>query len=232
MIRSTVKQWAPELVTVYRYIINVPLLFQTREQIFSCIYKQNKWGGIESRSGKGASLVYTESVRKAILMWVDRLNVEVMLDIPCGDFFWMNYVNLPMSYIGADIVDEIVNKNRDIYSRHNRKFLRLDLISDKLPKVDLVFCRDCLVHLSNLDVLRALGNIKASGSTYFATTTFGQLDTNEDIPTGSWRPLDLTRAPFALPEPLERVNETPASVPPLDGYYNKEMALWRVEDIP
>ena len=37
-----------------------------------------------------------------------------MLDIPCGDFYWMKEVDLKdIEYIGADIVDELIKKNND-----------------------------------------------------------------------------------------------------------------------
>ena len=110
-----------------------------------------------------------------------------------------------------------------------RAFVRMDLLGDALRRVDLVFCRDCLVHHSSADVRRALRNIVASGSRYLLTSHFADRRKNAEILTGEWRPLNLTRAPFGLPPPdrviLEGCTEEGGR------YADKALALWRVEDV-
>ena len=77
----------------------------------------------------------------------------------------------------------------------------LDCTRDPLPAADLLFCRDCLVHLSFADIRRTLANLQASDISCLLTTTFPGAEANEDIVTGDWRVLDLERAPFHLPPP-------------------------------
>jgi FMN-dependent NADH-azoreductase len=74
----------------------------------------------------------------------------------------MNKMELPegMLYVGADIVDELIQSNKRKYPKHY--FRVLDITQDELPKVDLMMVRDCLVHLSDADVKKALTNIKRS----------------------------------------------------------------------
>ena len=79
-----------------------------------------------------------------------------MLDVPCGDFYWMRLVPLDVDYTGGDIVSDIVARNQAQYGDERRRFLRLDLLQDPLPAADLIFCRDCLVHLSNAHIRRAV----------------------------------------------------------------------------
>jgi hypothetical protein len=151
-----------------------------------------------------------------------------MLDIPCGDFFWMKTLELDVSYTGADIVGDVIEINERCYAGVRRRFVRLDLTRDDLPKADLVLCRDCLVHFSYADISRALANIRRSGSTYLLTTTFPDRTANEEIPTGSWRPINLQRPPLNFPPPLESIRE---------GYWSedhgrKDLSLWRIADIP
>lgn len=105
----------------------------------------------------------------------------------------------------------------------------MDLIGDKLPKVDLVLCRDCLVHFSFDDVFAALRNIVSSGSTYLLTTTFPEREANDDIRTGSWRPLNLERAPFHMPAPLRILNEGCTENGGI--YHDKSLAFWRIAEI-
>ena len=153
-----------------------------------------------------------------------------MLDVPCGDFFWMKSVDMgDVSYTGADIVEKLIAENSARYGGEKVKFRHLNLLQDNLPKVDLVFCRDCLVHFSKGDVRKALENICKSQSQYLLTTTFTDRTSNADIVTGEWRPLNLEVEPFNLAKPIEVINEDCTQA---DGIYqDKALGLWRVEDI-
>jgi hypothetical protein len=154
--------------------------------------------------------------------------IRSMLDLPCGDFYWMKHVDLQgIDYIGADIVSELITRNKQFESPHV-SFEPLDLLSSRLPKVDMIFCRDCLVHLSFKDVFVALENIVRSGSGLLLTTTFPRHRRNYDIRTGGWRTLNLELAPFGLPKPL-RVLEEGCTQP--GGYADKSLGLWRIADL-
>jgi hypothetical protein len=108
-------------------------------------------------------------------------------------------------------------------------FYKRNLIIDKLQKVDLVLCRDCLVHLSFTDIFSALNNIIDSGATYLLTTTFTSRSENRNITTGQWRTLNLEIPPFSFPSPLKIINERCTEG---DGVYaDKSLGLWRIEDI-
>jgi len=132
-------------------------------------------------------------------------------------------------YIGADIVHEIVQINNKKYTNKGINFQQLNLIQDNLPKVDLVFCRDCLVHLSFSDTLMALSNICKSNPKFLLTTTFTDRKENCDILTGQWHPLHLAREPFSLPQPIKLINEGCMEG---DGTYrDKSLGLWEIAEI-
>ena len=77
--------------------------------VFTQIYRTNKWGGNESRSGKGSSLAQTQQVRNALPGLLQAFRIRSMLDLPCGDFQWMKEVDLRgVDYLGADIVPELI----------------------------------------------------------------------------------------------------------------------------
>jgi hypothetical protein len=177
---------------------------------FTKTYKFNLWKGKESVSGPGSSIFQTKTIRQEIPLLVERLNVKTMMDAPCGDFHWMSQVNLPVDlYIGVDIVDELISINDSKYGNSTRKFVSLDITKDTLPQVDLILCRDCLVHLSFADSWLALRNFKRSGSKYLLTTTFPHVKKNRDITTNgtNWRPLNLQLPPYDLPNPLQIIDE-------------------------
>jgi hypothetical protein len=199
------------------------------EAVFTEIRRQKRWGDGDSVSGTGSDLQQTSVIRNELPALCRRLSIDSMLDIPCGDFYWMRQVDLSgIDYRGADIVPDLIDENRQ-YENANVHFSNLNLIRDPLPKVDLIFCRDCLVHLSFADAISALNNIVVSGATYLLTTTFTGRDKNKNIVTGDWRTLNLERSPFSLPTPLVTINEGCTE----DGgiHADKSLGLWKVEDI-
>ncbi|HMG93393.1 MAG TPA: class I SAM-dependent methyltransferase [Chryseolinea sp.] len=155
-----------------------------------------------------------------------KYEIKTFLDIPCGDFNWMRQVHFEnVKYIGMDIVKEIVQKNTEKYSDTDRSFDFGDITASEIPQSDLIFCRDCLVHLCYNDIHKAIANMKRSGSRYILTTTFSR-KTNYDIVTGDWRPINLCAAPFNWPEPMEIVSENEKG-----DNQDKAMGLWRLSDL-
>ena len=193
--------------------------------VFSHIFRRNAWEDEESRSGPGSNLIQTARVREALPGLLADFEVRSLLDIPCGDFFWMSQVRLDLEqYIGADIVAPLVEQNSQRYGNGRRSFAVKDITKDALPVVDLVFCRDCLVHLSFADIGRALARINESGARFLLTTTFVGREANRDIPTGVWRPLNLEKPPFELGPPLRLINEGCTEE---DGQHaDKSLGLW------
>jgi hypothetical protein len=140
----------------------------------------------------------------------------------------MNEVPLGVPYIGGDIVGDVVAENQRRYGSDRRSFIRVDIVTDALPQAHVVLCRDCLPHLSNADVLRALRNVRSSGASYLLTTTFDERRRNIDVITGFWRPLNLELPPFSLPKPIACIDEQC----PDPAYRDKKLALWRTSDLP
>lgn len=198
---------------------------------FTEIYRKNIWKGRESRSGEGSSLAQTEAIRREIPQLLLDLQIKTLLDAPCGDFHWFNKVNLCIEkYIGVDIVEAVIVSNRSKYGNVQRDFFCLNIVEDKLPQTDLVFSRDCLVHLSNAQALAALLNFKRSGATFMLTTTFTARDENVDLARKqTWRPLNLMLPPFNLPTPLRLINENCTEE---NGIYSdKCLGLWLLAEI-
>lgn len=222
------------LRNVYRILRNkynvYKLKLKSTEDVFTDFYRRNKWGGQVSVSGTGSDNYQTRLITRELPILLNDFNISTMLDIPCGDFYWMNSVNLKgIDYIGADIVRDLIQSNREKYKRDNVCFKNLNLIRDKMPRVDLVFCRDCLVHFSFDDIFLALHNICDSQSELLLTTTFTDRKDNYDIVTGQWRVINLEVAPFMFPKPLKIINEECTE---RNGIYkDKSLALWRIRDI-
>ena len=204
---------------------------KTTQEIFTTIYNDNHWKSSESVSGGGSELEQTNSVIKEINIILKSYSIKSILDVPCGDFNWMRFVDLAETkYIGADIVDKLILNNSNLYGINNQiDFKVINLITDKLPKVDLVITRDCLVHLSFKDIFTSIANIKNSGSKYLLTTTFINRHNNIDIITGNWRTLNLEIAPFNFPKPIALFIEN--CTEDNGNFSDKAMALYNIEDI-
>lgn len=229
VLKSLIKK-IPGAIFLYHRWIAFRYRFMSTESLFTRFYHQNHWGNEDSRSGPGSDITQTQALIDALPGVFSEWKITSMLDIPCGDFFWMQQVNLSgIKYLGGDIVGEMIDKNKKSYESDTCRFQKMDLVTDPLPAMDLVFCRDCLVHLSYANIRQALINIKKSGSTYLLATTFDGDRKNKDIITGEWRPIDLTAAPFGFPEPLLLIDEACTEG---DGIYrDKKMGLWKITDL-
>ncbi len=203
---------------------------RSHEAIFTeQLYHNNLWPVQRSISGPGSDLAHTTTIRKELPNLVAQLRVSSILDIPCGDFNWMERVNLgSCKYIGADVVEELVSRNNQQYASNGRKFIKLNIINDQLPTVDLILCRDLFVHLSYSDIVKALNNIRKSRSKFFITTSHLLMTKNHDILTGQYRPINLLLRPFSFPKPIRMIYEDV-----LEGETNtgKTLSLWKVSDI-
>lgn len=198
--------------------------------VFGEIYRRNLWGSRESRSGTGSTLESTRRVREYLPDLVQRLGVKTLIDVPCGDFYWMKTIDLGCDYLGIDVVDEVVTDNTQRYAERNRKFLRRDVRDENVPRGDLILSRDLLVHFSFADIFRALNVFLRSETRWLLATTFIHREENIDIQTGDWRPLNLQIHPFNFPEPTELLIEGSDEA---DGLFSdKALALWPLKNLP
>jgi hypothetical protein len=194
------------------------------EKVFSRIYKKNDWRNSETRSGACSTHAKTAAMRKQLPAFLADLNIKSILDAPCGDFHWMRLVDLGVEkYIGVDIVADLVAHNRRMYGSPVREFRVLDITTDELPAVDLILCRDCLIHLSFELIHAAIANFKKSGSQYLLTTTHAEIPKNTDIVPGNCFMINLQLPPFNFPPPLKSIPEEPQN--------GRRLALWRLRDL-
>lgn len=200
------------------------------ENIFTPMFGVDQKDPFASSSGSGSNLMQTAVIRKEIPKLIRQLDIKTVLDAPCGDFFWMQTVDLCVEkYMGIDVIKKLIQKNQKNYGNERREFIHLDMTVDSLPKADLILCRDCLVHCSFADIAAILQQFKKSGSKYLLTTSFPGRAENRNICTGDWFPIDLTSPPFSLPKPLVVINENCTEQ---EGLYNdKSLCLWKLNEI-
>lgn len=218
------------LTKIKRKIILLRNIVLPQKNIFTAIFKNREWHDTESFSGPGSNLENTAVIRQEFQKLLHDLKVKKLLDLPCGDFNWMKELSfIGIDYTGSDIVADLIKLNKEKYARPGIQFSENDLINGKLPDADLILCRDCLVHFSYRNIIKAINNIRKSNITYLLTTSFPEHE-NRDIVTGDWRPIDLTKAPFNFPKPILIINEDCREEN--GNYLDKSLCLWKVEDLP
>ncbi len=108
--------------------------FGTAEERFRHIYDTNHWSEAESVSGPGSTLEETDPIRRELPALLGDLGATSLLDLPCGDFHWMQNIDLAgIDYIGGDVVGELVERNQAQQARDGVRFCKLDLVHDTLP---------------------------------------------------------------------------------------------------
>lgn len=179
-------------------------------------------------SGEGSDPDSTATLEAELPSLLRRFDIGSMADVPCGDFAWMQRTDLAgVEYFGGDIVTDIIEHNTARYESGSVRFATCDLLTDDLPQVDLLLCRDCLVHFSYLHILQTMERIANSNVRYLLTTTFPELRANRDIITGEWRPLNMELPPFNFPPPIEMLAERP----PERSFQDKSLGLWEIAQL-
>lgn len=193
---------------------------------FALIYRKRLWFKVfphlnpdKTPSGQGSTQQSTRILRANLEYFLQEIDVKTFFDAPCGDFNWMKNVRLPADcrYVGGDIVPELAAQLQQTYGSTDgrvgevpsRRFIAFDLTSDSFPLADVWLCKDCLQHLSNDDIQLVLDNFRRSQVKVALISNHVGVNSNAEIATGQFRPVDLTRAPFNLPAPRQKLADAP-----------------------
>jgi hypothetical protein len=198
---------------------------------FERIEQTNLWGAATSVSGLGSEAPATAAIREALPALLQRLGARSLLDAPCGDAGWIGRMTLNLDYTGIDIVPSLIEANRQRVAdgELSGRFLVADITRDALPRADVILCRDCLVHLSFDNIVRAVDRFRTSGARFLLATTFPEWDGNLDCEDGDWRALNMEKAPFDWPAPRALINERCEEGG--GGWRDKSLGLWRLDEL-
>jgi SAM-dependent methyltransferase len=192
---------------------------------FRAIYGLGVWVNSSdqmSSSGKGSEIAATGELFKELPKLVARLDCTVFLDIGCGDWNWMQRLELPCEYVGVDIVPEVIESNKR-FERSGVRFLVANAMMDPLPNSDIAFCREVLFHLSFHDAFAVIENVRRSAR-WLVATTDTRIWFNSDIPTGDFRKINLQRPPFSFPPPRVRIADDVVS-------RGRMLGVWAMDEL-
>lgn len=132
-------------------------------EVFAEVYSRRQWGtGAEAYdSGNGSHGGLADEYASLIRGLVRDHGVRRVVDIGCGDFrVASGFVDAVASYVGLDVVPDLIARNAAAYSRPGLRFEVLDASVAQPPGADLCLIRQVLQHLSNKQITAILGRCR------------------------------------------------------------------------
>ena len=175
-----------------------------RRETFERAYAQGQWGRNKQgkgSSGAGSTLESTRVYRVFLQDFLAAHEIRSVVDAGCGDWEFSRAMDWTgIDYLGLDIVAPVIEANRRRHGAANVRFAVADIVRDDLPPADLLLVKDVLQHLSHADIARVLAKLPRYRHVLIVNDV--QQDSlsaaYQDIPTGGYRPLDLTLPPYSL----------------------------------
>lgn len=191
-------------------------------RIFEHIYETNVWGCSETRSGNGSTRAATRPVVEFLKQFVAEHPVCSLLDAGCGDINWICEATAGLRhYFGVDIVEALIHQNMRVHGHRRGHFFGIaDICRDALPAADVILCRHVLTHQPIAEIRLAIDNLMTTGARWLIASSYDDAD-NRETKAGFWRRVDLTRPPFNLPRPMQRVADG-------NGCW---LGVWAIDDV-
>ena len=190
------------ILSSFVFITNI--ICDQHEQVFTHIYDHAVWGKNSTGEGfsGGGSLTHNcKPYIKYLKDFMAKHDITSVVDAGCGDWEFAQYIDWSgIDYIGYDVVDSVIQKNKKRFGTSNIKFEQANIIKVDLPTADLFICKHVLQHLTNKDIFALLEQF----SKYKYCIITNEVDpktlssNNEDIEVGGGHKIDLTRSPFNL----------------------------------
>ena len=227
-----------------------PLMHQ-----FMKIYEDQLW---TCGSGLGSNVAYAQ--RTICLLsdvLPDLLNVDLLIDLPCGDQQWMPLLRerLPknIKYLGVDAMPGLIQRNIEMFGDERTEFMLGEMDDpdcfesirerSKLWKPTdrvAVLSRHVLQHNSYPAIFQYLQGLKNSGVTYFIGTWHYGVPANppsEMAFAGAFSQFDFHQPPFNFPHGILEWLETPREKDGMYASYHRAgilemMSVWDVSSLP
>ncbi len=149
-----------------RFHIQLQNQKKSTERVFTEIYENNSWGGSRGEYNSGSGSTHEHIVSPYISKNNEKETSKGFLGLKyvklgCGDFrVGRQLLPLCSDYIGVDIVESLIRRNREQFGNPTTRFIHLDIVADELPDGDVCFVRQVLQHLSNQQITKILPKLK------------------------------------------------------------------------
>jgi SAM-dependent methyltransferase len=180
--------------------------------------------------------IYVERMSALLLAHAEELGRPLrIVDLGCGDFEVARALlqRLPgFTYIGCDIVPELIAYNQRTNAGPGITFRQLDIVSDPLPEGDVCLVRQVLQHLSNADIsvfLRKVNHPLVYVTEGHPAVRVGPFNPDKtvghevrfDWTTGKGRGVELDKPPFNA----QTIEAFRAEVPPFEVVVTERLSV-------
>jgi SAM-dependent methyltransferase len=146
---------------------------------FEQVYVMGGWDG--KGSGVGSSPAYCWDYITFLQHFLCEHSVRSVLDVGCGDWQFMQYLNWDgIDYTGMDVVRDVIDTNRERFIHPMIKFVYGDALVDELPKADLLIVKDVIHHMKHKDVRRMVEISRRYKKVLWV------VDMGKEVPHGAW----------------------------------------------
>lgn len=140
-------------------------LTKSTKEVMSDIYEKKRWGGRQkdfySGSGSHSRKVVQPYIKVISSFLKDFEDGLIVCDLGCGDFnVGENLVPYSKKYIGIDIVDDLIERNKKLFINEKLEFQCLNIVIDNLPMGDCILVRQVLQHLSNEEIITVVKKVE------------------------------------------------------------------------
>jgi SAM-dependent methyltransferase len=168
--------------------------------VFRDIYATDHWKG---GSGEGSVADATADYRRVLETLTRSRSIRSVVDVGCGDWQFSRLVDWDtVRYTGIDIVPDLISSLERDFGSKRVIFIAADARTARLPKADLLVCKDVLQHWPNDAIVnflsRELRRFRYALFTNDIASVHPHPGVNTDVPLGHWRPIDLEASPFDL----------------------------------
>lgn len=135
-------------------------------KIFNEIYSNSRWTDDVTNkfsSGAGSTLpMFVDPYIEAIEKFTRTLDYKPnVFDLGCGNFNVGSKIrHLFNEYHAGDVVEYLVERNKQVFKNLDVNFFVFDAEHDDLPLADIVFVRQVFQHLSNGTIQSILNKLK------------------------------------------------------------------------
>ena len=165
---------------------------------FERIYATNQW---TYGSGEGSLPPHNRVYARFLEDFIRTRGVRSVLDMGCGDWQFSRLIDWGGArYLGLDVVESVVQTNKERFERPGVEFRRYSGDPGDLPGADLLIAKDVVQHWSNASIQRWLPVIQNYRWALITNCVSPRrpFTRNTNIADGGFRPLDLRKAPFHL----------------------------------
>lgn len=153
------------------------------KDVMDIIYKNKLWGGSGHDFYSGIGSHSSKIVKPYIACLIEffgSLDEKITVcDLGCGDFnVGKQLVQYSDKYIAVDIVDDLIERNKQLFHGDNLEFHCINIVNESLPEADCVLVRQVLQHLTNDEISQILVKLK----------NFKYVIITEHVPLGGFIP--------------------------------------------